>query len=96
MSNLKLPFPIVPAASGEPSHYARYGVGGLHYVGTADSLSEIPESLKEPGMLVFVKDVRDIYTWTGDAWALLGYVHQELFEADIEDIRNLLTWEEFE
>jgi hypothetical protein len=96
MSSLRLPFPLVPASPGEASHYAKHGVGGLHYVGTADSLADIPETLKEPGMIVFVSDTHDLYTWTGSAWVLIEYVHQDFFESSVEDIMDLLRWEEFE
>ena len=96
MSSLRLPFPIVPLASGEPSHYAKHGVGGLHYVGTVDSLGDIPDKLKEPGMIVFVSGTQDLYTWTGTEWASLEYVHNDLFEASLEDIRTSISWVEFE
>jgi hypothetical protein len=96
MSNLRLPFPIVPAAAGEPSHYAKYGVGGLHCVETANDLSGISENLKEPGMIVFVSSTKDLYTWTGSFWVSLGYVQQGSLEEDIDDIKDLLDWKEFD
>lgn len=83
----------MPATSGEPSHYAKDGVGGLHYVGTADNLADFPANLKEPGMLVFVRDVLDLYTWTGSEWISLGYLRMGDLEADL---RNLIGWREFQ
>lgn len=96
MSNLRLPFPIVPAAAGEPSHYSQYGVGGLHYVGTANDLTGISENLKEPGMIVFVTSTKDLYTWTGTSWESLGYVQQDSLISDINDVKDLLEWGEFD
>jgi hypothetical protein len=87
----------MPASAGEPSHYSRYGVGGLHYVETSSGLSGISENLKEPGMIVFVLDTHDLYTWTGTSWDPLGYVQRETLDSDIGDaINDLLGWREFE
>lgn len=96
MSSLKLPFPIVPAASGEPSHYSKYGVGGLHYVGSVENLADIPVNLKEPGMIVFVMGDQSMWFWTGSAWNNLEIAKASTISGDLEDIRNLLKWEEFE
>jgi hypothetical protein len=86
----------MPPTAREPSHYSRYGVGGLHYVETIDDFSEISEIFRESGMLVFVSNTQDLYTWTGNSWSLVNYVHQDLFDTNIEDIRDLLEWEEHE
>jgi len=96
MSNMRLPFPIVPAVPGEVSHYAKYGAGGLHYVGSVDSLDDISDEIKEVGMLVFVGETNDLYTWTGTDWVILEYVKKSLFESDLEDIKNLIDWGEYE
>ena len=96
MTNMKLPFPIVPAAAGQPSHYSSYGAGGLHTVATESDLASFPEGLKETGMLCFVRDTQAIWFWSGTEWVNLDIAKGSLITGDITDLVNELTWKEYE
>ena len=98
---VELTAPVVPATGNDnPTHYAEYGKGGWHSVGTKEELNNIPTARLEIGMATLVQDENKAYILTsiGDngigVWENLTDELQMKLEADITELRDIVIEDE--
>lgn len=81
-NSLKISGPITPNQINNiveyPTHYSKFGCGGLHYVKNIDELNQIPLNFREIGMIVYVESEEEspfyiLYkTIENDGWKKLS------------------------
>lgn len=74
---------IVPFTTEDhyPTHFAKYGKGGLRTVETIAERDAIPEQRKEIGMIVFVKENKKAYRLMPEGWVELENPEEVLSQA---------------
>lgn len=74
---------IVPFTTEDqyPTHFAKYGKGGLRTVETIAERDAIPEQRKDIGMIVFVKENKKTYRLMPEGWVELENPEEVLSQA---------------